>query len=56
MVESVQLQHFNRAEIINRDYIQFTLEHSDYIDYMFSSHSVAYENFQYHRVIDGIIN
>ena len=54
MFESVQLQHFNRAEIINSDYIQFTLEHSD-IDCVFMSRSVAHENFQYHRVIGGII-
>ena len=56
MVESVQLQHFNRTEIINTDYIQFTLEHSDYVNYVFSSRSVAYEHFQYDRIIGGIMN
>ena len=56
MVESVQLQYFNRMEIISTDYIQFTLEHSDYENYVFSSHSVAYEHFQYNRIIGGIMN
>ena len=45
MVESVQLQHFNRNNIIASDYLQFTLEHVDFVNYVYSSRSVTYENF-----------
>ena len=56
MVESVQLQHFNRNNIIDTDYLQFTLEHSDFVNYVFSSRSVAHEHFNYERIIGGVMN
>ena len=46
MVQSVQLQHFNRNEVVGSDYLQLTLEHSDFIDHVYSSRSVAYDNFR----------
>ena len=30
--------------------------HQDFIDYVYSSQSVAYENFNFERIIGGIIN
>ena len=30
VVNGIRLQHFNRDSIIDSDYIQFTLEHSDF--------------------------
>ena len=56
MVESVQLQHFNRNNISDTDYLQFTLEHSDFVNYVFSSRSVAHEHFSYERIIGGVMN
>ena len=32
MMESVQLQHLNRNDVIDTDYVQFNLEHSDFVD------------------------
>ena len=37
MIEGVQLQHFNKDHIIQSDYIQFALEHSDFTDYVYPS-------------------
>ena len=34
-VRSVKLQHFNRNEVVADDYVQFTLEHTDFVDYVF---------------------
>ena len=56
MVESVRLQHFNRNNVIDTDYLQFTLEHSDFVNYVFSSRSVAHKHFNYERIIGGVIN
>ena len=56
MIESVQLQHFNRNNTIESDYIQFTLEHVDFADYVYSSRNVSYANFFYAHIIGGIIN
>ena len=54
MMESVQLQHFNRNEVIDTDYIQFNLEHSDFVDFVYSSRSVPYEHFK--TIIGGLMN
>ena len=56
MMESVQLQHFNRNEVIDTDYIQFNLEHSDFVDFVYLSKSVPYEHFNFKRIIGGIMN
>ena len=48
MIESVQLHHFNRNNIIGSDYIQLTLEHADFADYVYSSRNVSYANFFTH--------
>ena len=56
MIEGVQLQHFNMDHIIQSDYIQFALEHSDFTDYVYPSRNVSYANFAYPRIIGGIMN
>ena len=38
------------------DYLQFTLEHTDFVDYVFSSRNVKYEDLQYHVLVGGVIN
>ena len=35
IVNGVRLQHLNRDSIIDSDHIQFTFEHSDFVDYVF---------------------
>ena len=37
MVQSIQLQHFNRNNTIESDYLQFTSEHQDFVNYVYSS-------------------
>ena len=56
MIESVQLQHFNRDHIIESDYIQFTMEHMDFTDYVYSSRNVSCANFTYAHIVGGIMN
>ena len=56
MMESVQLQHFNRNEVMDTDYIQFNLEHSDFVDFVYSSRSVPYQHFNFERIVGGIMN
>ena len=56
MVQSIQLQHFNRNNAIESDYLQFTSEHQDFVNYVYSSRSVAYENFNFERIIGRIMN
>ena len=55
MVESVRLQHFNRNNVIDMDYLQFMLEHSDFVNCVFSSHSVAHKHFNCERIIIGSV-
>ena len=55
-VRSVNLQHFNRNEVVADDYAQFTLEHTDFVDYVFSSQNVKYEDLQYPVLVGGVIN
>ena len=52
----MRLQHFNRNNVIDTDYLQFTLEQSDFVNYVFSSRSVAHEHFNYERIIGGVMN
>ena len=33
---SVNLQHFNRNSLLQDHFVQFSLEHTDFIDYIFS--------------------
>ena len=40
--QSVNLQHFNRNSISNEDFVQFNLEHTDFVDYVFSSRNVKF--------------
>ena len=56
MIESVQLQHFNKDHITESDYIQFTMEHVDFTDYVYSSRNVSYANFTYTHTVGGNMN
>ena len=56
MVNGIRLQHFNRDSIIDSDYIQFTLEHSDFVDHVFSEQSVQYSDFDFRTLVRGVMN
>ena len=57
MMKSVQFQHFNRIlTVMDTDYIQFNLEHSDFVDFVYSSRSVPYQHFNFERIVGGIMN
>ena len=44
-ISGVNLQHFNRNSIIDDDFVQFTLEHTDFVDYVFTSRNVKFFRF-----------
>ena len=43
-INRVNLQHFNRNELTDTDFVQFTLEHTDFVDYVFSSRNVKFSD------------
>ena len=55
-VKSVNLQHFNRNEVLADDFIQFTIEHTDFVDYVFSSCDIKYSDLHYATLVDGLKN
>ena len=38
------------------DFIQFTIEHTDFVDYVFSSRNVKHSDLQYATLVDGLKN
>ena len=38
------------------DFIQFPVEHTDFVDYVFSSHNVKYSDLRYATLVDGLKN
>ena len=55
-VQSVNLQHFNRNSIVDEDFVQFTLEHTDFVDYVFSSRNVKVSQLRYETLVGGVVN
>ena len=55
-VTGVNLQHFNRNHLVDTDYVQFTLEHTDFTDYVFSSRNVKYSDLNYNALVGGVTN
>ena len=41
-IDGVNLQHFNRNHLVDSDYVQFNIEHTDFTDYVYSSRNVKY--------------
>ena len=52
----VNLQHFNRNTLVDTYFIQFTLEHIDFVDYVFSSRNVKYSDLRYDALTGGVMN
>ena len=55
-ISGVNLQHFNRNSLVDNDFIQFTLEHIDFVDYVFSSRNIKFSDLQYEVLVGGVIN
>ena len=46
-IGGVNLQHFNRNHLVDSDYVQFNIERTDFIDYIYSSRNVKYSELNY---------
>ena len=53
---NVNLQHFNRDNIVETDYVQFTVEHADFIDFVFSSRNVKYSDLNVNTLVGAVMN
>ena len=55
-INGVNLQHFNRNQLVDTDFVQFTLEHTNFVDYVFSSRNVKFSDLRYEVLVGGVIN
>ena len=55
-IGGVNLQHFNRNHLIDSDYVQFNIEHTDFTDYVYSSRNVKYSELNYAVLVGGVTN
>ena len=54
-LRNVNLQHFGRNNLVETDFVQFNVEHADFIDYVYSSRNVRYDNFDAIQLMDGLM-
>ena len=54
--QSVNLHHFNRNSISQDNFVQFTLEHTDFVDYVYSSRNVKFSELQLETLVGGVVN
>ena len=55
-LRNVNLQHFNRNHLIATNYVQFNVEHTDFVDYVYSLRSVKYSDFDVSQLVGGLVN
>ena len=55
-IGGVNLQHFNRNHLVDSDYVQFNIEHTDFTDYVYSSRNVKYSELNYAVLVGGVMN
>ena len=55
-MNGVNLQHFNRNTLVDTDFVQFTLEHTDFVDYVFSSRNIKYSDLRYDALTGSVMN
>ena len=55
-IGGVNLQHFNRNHLVDSDYVQFNIEHTDFTDYVYSSRNVTYSELNYAILVGGVTN
>ena len=54
-LRNVNLQHFGRDDLVGNNFVQFDMEHTDFIDYVYSSRNVRYDNFDTAQLTDGLM-
>ena len=54
-LRNVNLQHFGKNDLVGSDFVQFNVEHTDFIDYVYSSRNVRYDNFDTTQLTDGLM-
>ena len=54
-LRNVNLQHFGRNNLVETDFVQFNVEHTYFIDYVYSSRNVRYDNFDAIQLTDGLM-
>ena len=55
-IGGVNLQHFNRNHLVDSDYVQFNIEHTDFTDHVYSSRNVKYSELNYAVLVGGVTN
>ena len=55
-IGGVNLQHFNRNHLVNSDYVQFNIEHTDFTDYVYSSRNVKYSELNCAVLVGSVTN
>ena len=55
-IGGVNLQHFNRNHLVDSDYVQFNIEHTDFTDHIYSSRNVKYSELNYAVLVGGVTN
>ena len=55
-IGGVNLQHFNRNHLVDSNYVQFNIEHTDFTDYVYSSRNVKYSELNYAVLVGGVMN
>ena len=55
-IGGVNLQHFNRNHLVDSDYVQFNIEHTDFTDYVYSSRNVKYSELNYAVLVGDVTN
>ena len=54
-LRNVNLQHSGRNNLVGTDFVQFNVEHTDFIDYVYSSRNVRCDNFDAIQLTDGLM-
>ena len=55
-LRNVNVQHFGRNELIESDYVQFNVEHTDMVDYVYSSRSVRFSDLNVQTIVGELMN
>ena len=53
-IGGINLQHFNRNHLVDSDYVQFNIEHTDFTDYVYSSRNVKYSELNCAVLVGGV--
>ena len=55
-IGGVNLQHFNKNHLVDSDYVQFNIKHTDFTDYVYSSRNVKYSELNYAVLVGSVTN